>query len=736
MSGEDMGMAVRPWLVAAPGRAMPGRRGARRAVLTAVAVAATLSLALPPADALAGGTPGAELVVVGTVERFEIDAFEAPEAHADAVTFVNTAEGAVQVPASALEHVEDGATVRVGLADSPTVEVSENGVDAVAPDDAVVTAESADAEAGADVTAVQVLAEPAANVTDTGAGVAVAAAATSAADSPHQVLVVVATPSGGSASSVSAADVAATVNGSVDAYWSDVTDGAVGFVATAYPSVVTTTTTPCSSGSVGTSFTFWNEVKAKTGFTEGAGKHLLVYFKALPACGGIAGLGTIGGDSTSGGLVWSNGYNTTGVIGHELGHNLGLGHSQLLDCSDGGVRVLDALASACTERSYSDTNDIMAVSWQNQGHLNASHLRDLGILDAASNPEPSDDGQVTLAPIALGTGTRALTLTRGGSRYVLEYRAAVGRDAWMTGLPGWGSLGVTVRKEFDPASLPSGSTFSDRESFLLDGRPATPDSSFGQLDAALPVGVWIDLADGYLGVRVVSQDADGAVVEYRNGLADSDPRYVPPPRPELTVPQPWLRAGGVTVSPYGPVVPMRWSWKVTTPATDPAAAASVAVKWSQKTGLASRTGSVRVFTATATALDGTVVSARGATTATYRSDASNPTMKYGGSWTMSFPSSSLGKAIHKTTRKGAFATALVRGSSVGILLQRGGRNGWVAVYVDGVKVGGVNMKGSGTATRMAYVVNFGSPGLHRVTVMNASGGTYGRMGFDGVVTLS
>jgi hypothetical protein len=60
----------------------------------------------------------------------------------------------------------------------------------------------------------------------------------------------------------------------------------------------------------------------------------------------------------------------------------------------------------------------------------------------------------------------------------------------------------------------------------------------------------------------------------------------------------------------------------------------------------------------------------------------------------------------------------------------------VAVYVDGVKVGGVNMRGSGTATRMAYVVSFGSPGLHRVTVMNASGGTYGRMGFDGVVSLS
>jgi len=396
----------------------------------------------------------------------------------------------------------------------------------------------------------------------------------------------------------------------------------------------------------------------------------------------------------------------------------------------------DGSASACTERSYTDTNDIMAVSWQNQGHLNASHLRDLGILDAASDPEPTDDGQLTLAPLALGTGVRALTLTHGPATYVLEYRAAVARDSWMSSFPGWGSLGVTVRKKFDPASLPSGSSFSDRESFLLDGKPATADSSFGQLDVALPVGVWIDLADGNLGVRVVSQSDSGAVVEYRNGLASSDPRYVAPPRPELTEPRPWLRAGGLTQSSYGPIVPMTWSWKVTTPSTDPAAAASVALKRAAKTGLASRAGSIRVFTATATASDGTIVSSRGATTATYRSDASSPVMKYGGSWTMSFPSSSLGKAIHRTTRKGAFATALVRGSSAGILLQRGARNGWVAIYVDGKKVGALSMRGTGTSTRLAYVVNFPEAGLHRVTVVNASGGTYGRMGFDGVITLS
>ena len=41
------------------------------------------------------------------------------------------------------KDVEDGATVRVGLADSSTVEVSADGIDPVAPMDAAVTPEAA-----------------------------------------------------------------------------------------------------------------------------------------------------------------------------------------------------------------------------------------------------------------------------------------------------------------------------------------------------------------------------------------------------------------------------------------------------------------------------------------------------------------------------------------------------------------------------------------------------------------
>ena len=262
------------------------------------------------------------------------------------------------------------------------------------------------------------------------------------------------------------------VNNAVSDYWSTVTGGAVSFVATAYPTAVTTTTTPCANNALSDPWAFWDEVAAKTGWTQGAGKHLVVYFEKLAACGGTAGLGTLGNGVASGGMVWTNGHTSTGVLGHELGHNLGLGHSQELDCSLAGTRIMDAPAASCVARSYWDTHDIMAVSWWNQGFLNASHLRRLGVLEPGAETTPAASGQVTLAPLAGATGRRVLTLSDGATRYVVEYRAATGLDAWMATDPGWGAPGVTVRREFDPASVPAGMSFPLHASYLLDGDPA------------------------------------------------------------------------------------------------------------------------------------------------------------------------------------------------------------------------------------------------------------------------
>ncbi len=707
------------------------RPGIRAALAASAAACVILGVGLQGGGAVASAS-GVTAVVTGTVERLIIDDFADPlPAGSDEITLVRTTDGAVQVPTSALASVANGATVEVGLADTDGTRLTASG----GLTSALPAGRSRDPEAGANVATVRVVSTPAAGLVATGAGYAAKNVSIAAGAAKHQVLVVVAKPPGGVTTSTTPADVAALVSGGVTSYWQTVTGGVVGFAATAYPSVVSTTNAPCSNGGVSTSGAFWNEIESKVGWTFGSGKHLVVYFPAFPACGGIAGLGTIGNGTGSGGVIWSNGYNNVGVIGHELGHNLGLGHSQELDCTTGGVRVMDGAPSDCSARSYWDTNDIMAVSWNYQGYLNASHLRGLGLLGAASERSPIDNGQVTLTPIETGSGLRVLTLRDGGTKYVVEFRQAVGLDSWMASTRGWGSPGVTVRREFDLTQNGT-SAFSPIESYLLDGNPGSADGSFGSTYTTMPVGTWIDLADGRLGIRIASTSSAGAVIEYRNGLATTDPRYVPPPRPSLSVPGGRLSLGTVRATSSGPVVPVRWSWLVTTPSADAVAPAAVT---SQRAVSIARAGSgvwtAAAYRAIARATDGTVVSAVGRAQSRYTYEGITRVATYSRGWASAKAVGAVGGRVRLTTKRGAAVAVRVVGRSVGILLARGAGFGAVAVYLDGRRVALLNEHSRSSSVSLAWATTFPTSGSHLLRLVNLTGGSRGALGFDGTVAM-
>jgi hypothetical protein len=175
----------------------------------------------------------------------------------------------------------------------------------------------------------------------------------------------------------------------------------------------------------------------------------------------------------------------------------------------------------------------------------------------------------------------------------------------------------------------------------------------------------------------------------------------------------------------GPVVPVTWAWGVTTESGTTTSRAAA-------TGLVTIAGNTLRRTASLTDADGHDWSATGTASAIFRSD--RRATSYVGRWSLATTSVANGGSLHRTATRYASASTTVTGSSIAVLLQRGARNGWVVVKIDGVRVAAVSMRGT-AGVRAAFATTFPTAGTHTVTVTNMTGGTYGAMGFDGVAVL-
>ncbi|TFV76082.1 hypothetical protein E4P39_09345 [Blastococcus sp. CT_GayMR19] len=440
------------------------------ALVCSAAVSAVLPGAVASADEAAGTAVVGRLVQVWAEGKHDDSDHAAGSAAERPLSYVETSAGdAVRVPTEDVEAFEAGATVSVT-------------VGAQVDDEA---ASSHGVEPARAVLASSFLAGPSQPT----------APAAPVRGLTNEVTVVLVAPAGAEEDTTVLADVVRAVDGPVADFWAEQSDGAIRVGVTASQDW-TTTTEGCADP-----MKLWDEAGAKAGFQPGPGKHLMLYVTEAAADCAYA-LAEVGGDAATGGRLYVRD-TLPSVIGHELGHNFGLGHSSGRQC-DAAVET-----GSCRTAAYRDYYDVMGVSWGQLGSLNAAQAARLDVLPEAqvqSLSGQSPTTTVTLAPLGGRVGTRAVRLTDAdGIDYWLEYRTATARDAWL-------GTGNSYRLDSGVLLRQAGTNLPDT-SLLLDGTPAAAADWDADLQSALPVGAAVPVSGGNFTVVVRSVSAAGAVID-------------------------------------------------------------------------------------------------------------------------------------------------------------------------------------------------------------------------------
>lgn len=329
----------------------------------------------------------------------------------------------------------------------------------------------------------------------------ISAPAAAAVPSAHGVYLALVIPRGATAESSLTGALARAMLARVSRYWSDQTGGQVSFTATrvlAYRSAYSCAQT----------YSLWDEAQARMPEASGPGRHLVVVVPSRATALGCAyGLGTVGAVRADGNLVFVSGLNQS-LLAHELGHNLGLYHSNSLQC--GAAQDVTAVSRAfpgCQAKAYDDLFDVMGYSGTGygEGNLNAVHLDGMRLLPGAVRKVAAGSGVTTarITPLSTTTGNRTLKVTdASGVSYFVEYRTYSGRDAVGASNPWRPAWGVRVLREDPMAPASAGS-------YELD---ATPTRSAGDYNRSIPVGGTFTAASRKLSIVVNAADATGATL--------------------------------------------------------------------------------------------------------------------------------------------------------------------------------------------------------------------------------
>jgi len=233
---------------------------------------------------------------------------------------------------------------------------------------------------------------------------------------------------------------------------------------------------------------------------------------------GLSGMGTLGGSPSK---AWIFSPLSPRVYTHEIGHNFGVHHADLLRCD--GVAIDDY--ANCDQIEYGDLYDIMGGRRSTtfagyRGHFNVPHKVAVGWIPQSQievvTPETlSSDGIYTISPLEEeSTETQAIKISKTDTQedYYLEYRRPTGFDS---GIPDRMTDGVGIH-------IWNGVV--QEKTKLVD---ATPESPFSK-DEALRDNISFYDSTNIIGVTQLGHDENSVTVKIR-----FEPIPIPPPPESL-----------------------------------------------------------------------------------------------------------------------------------------------------------------------------------------------------------